>query len=204
MREKWETTLICDQCGKEFNCIHKQRLKNKHHFCSRKCMSEYVYNHHTSNKYKCCVCGKQITRKPYQVSKSKTGLFCCSLECEGLLRQQIYLGENNPNFGNRGENNPIWRSDERISSYGYKLIRVKNHPYANCDGFVFEHRLVAEKYLLNDENSIIIDGKRYLKKNYDVHHIDHNKLNNDVSNLVVVTRKEHAHIHARERKELAS
>ena len=43
---------------------------------------------------------------------------CCSYECMGIYRKTKYKGENNPNFGNRGSQNPIWKSDKRISSYG--------------------------------------------------------------------------------------
>lgn len=63
---------------------------------------------------------------------------------------------------------------------------------------MFEHRLVAEKYLLTDENSIVVDGKRYLSKDYVVHHKDHNRQNNDVSNLVVLTKEDHVKLHAAE------
>lgn len=60
---------------------------------------------------------------------------------------------------------------------------------------VFEHRLIAEKYLLNDENSIEINGKKYLKPEFIVHHKDMNKINNEVSNLQIMTLKEHTSLH---------
>jgi hypothetical protein len=87
-------------------------------------------------------------------------------------RKTSMLGENNPNYGNKGSKNPLWKSDEKINSYGYKKIRCLDHPFKDCDGFVMEHRLVAEKYLLNDKNSIEVNGTRYLKPEYDVHHIN--------------------------------
>ena len=34
------------------------------------------------------------------------------------------------------------------------------------------------------------------KKDYDIHHLDHNKMNNSLSNLVYLTHSEHAKIHA--------
>ena len=39
---------------------------------------------------------------------------------------------------------------------------------------------------------------RKMRKNEVVHHKDHNKLNNDISNLELMTRSEHASIHAKE------
>lgn len=107
----------------------------------------------------------------------------------------MHSGENNSQYGLKGYLNPSWKSDERISSYGYKLIRRLDHPFANCDGFVFEHRLIAEEFLLTDECSVEVDGKRYLSPEYCVHHIDHNKLNNSVDNLIVMKKGEHVSLH---------
>lgn len=49
--------------------------------------------------------------------------------------------------------------------------------------------MVAEKYLLTEENSIEINGQKYLSPDYDVHHIDFNRLNNDKNNLYVLKKK---------------
>lgn len=117
----------------------------------------------------------------------------------GEYRQSAYLGENNPNYGNVGSKNPLWQSDEKISPYGYKLIRVIDHPFKNCDGFMFEHRLIAEKYLLNDYNSIEINGNKYLSPEFQVHHLDFNRLNNDVNNLCVIHKTMHAKFHSQVR-----
>ena len=117
------------------------------------------------------------------------------MECNKELRRRRMIGEHNHQYGLKGEKNSSWKSNEKINYYGYRLIRVLDHPFANCNGFVFEHRLVAEKYLLNEENSIEINGKKYLKKEYSVHHKDFNRLNNDVSNLVVLLKSEHSALH---------
>lgn len=104
-------------------------------------------------------------------------------------------GENNHQYGIRGNKNASWKSDRKISVYGYVLIRQPEHPFANVDGFVFEHRLVVEQYLLTEENSVEIDGKRYLRPDLVIHHIDHNRQNNIPENLRVMTRSEHARLH---------
>lgn len=64
---------------------------------------------------------------------------------------------------------------------------------------VFEHRLVAEQYLLTDENSVEVDGKKYLSPDYVVHHIDEDKQNNAVDNLVVMRKQDHLSHHMKER-----
>lgn len=96
----------------------------------------------------------------------------------------------------------IGRYKRKIRFYRhYKLIRCEEHPFANKDGFVFEHRLVAEKYLLNENNSEIINGKKYLSPNFSVHHIDFDKSNNSPENLLVMTKSKHKSLHNSIKKE---
>ena len=191
-------TKECDWCGKKVEIRHKERLSHKNCFCSKACEAAYR-KAHNPNYIPCVICGQIIYVKP----RNQNGENCCSLKCMGELRKS-WVGEKNPNYGNRGSNNPIWKSDKRISSYGYVLVRKPDHPFCNCDGFVFEHRLVAEQYLLDDFNSIEIGGKRYLRKEYDVHHKDKNRKNNDPSNLEVLTKSQHIILHKRKSSKLAS
>lgn len=72
----------------------------------------------------------------------------------------------------------------RVTHLGYEQTFCPSHPNANCDGFVFTHILVIEKSI-----------NRYLEDDEIVHHIDENKLNNDISNLYLTDRAEHARIH---------
>lgn len=72
-----------------------------------------------------------------------------------------------------------WIGGKRINHNGYIVIRMPNHPNA-VNGYIFEHRLIMEKKL-----------GRILKPNEIVHHIDHDKLNNDFSNLIILSKKEH-------------
>ena len=74
-----------------------------------------------------------------------------------------------------------------ITASGYKLLRKEEHPNANSKGYVREHILVMEKHL-----------GRYLTDNEVVHHIDRNKLNNDIGNLQLMTKYEHKRLHSGE------
>jgi len=67
------------------------------------------------------------------------------------------------------------------------MILVDNHPSRNSRGYVFEHRLVVEKYL-----------GRYLKSTEEVHHINGDKLDNRIKNLQVMSRRDHSSITAKQ------
>lgn len=185
----------CALCGVDVPIYHKDRWKRENIFCCKKHEGEFR-KLHNPNYSPCCVCGKMVYRKPYQRLHHCINNIYCSLECMGKHRKEIMQGENNPNYNN------IRRKDGDIMyKNNYIYERVIGHPFADEGGWVRQHRLVAEKFLLNDENSITIDGKRYLKQEYDVHHIDENKTNNDVSNLLVLTRAEHQKLHQKMRRD---
>jgi transposase len=71
-----------------------------------------------------------------------------------------------------------------ITHNGYKLIKAKDHPFADSKGYVREHRLVMEEKL-----------GRFLTPDEIVHHIDENKLNNAPENLEVMSKAEHCRHH---------
>lgn len=106
-------------------------------------------------------------------------------------------GEGNHQYGVKGKDNASWKSDTRVSNYGYLLERAEDHPLADSHGFVFQHRLVAEQHLLTSENSFEINGRRYLKKEYHVHHKNFDRMDNRPENLVVMTAAEHRSMHCK-------
>ena len=92
----------------------------------------------------CSYCGKEFNAKPSYLAKTKNA--CCSMECSNKLRKEIYKGENNPNFKNRGRNSKFFKGD-RIIQNGYYMLYIPEHPYSNKNGRIREHRYLAEKYL---------------------------------------------------------
>lgn len=85
---------------------------------------------------------------------------------------------------NKSNKNPAWKGGRVIKESGYVWVRCPEHPAATPGGYVYEHRLVMEKYL-----------GRYLEPWEHVHHIDGNRSNNDLSNLQLMSNFEHANYH---------
>lgn len=65
-----------------------------------------------------------------------------------------------------------------ITNYGYRRLKIGRRQ-------VFEHVLVWEQA-----------NGRPVPAGHDIHHRDHDKLNNDISNLQLVTKLEHKRIHS--------
>lgn len=186
----------CSQCGKKIEIFHKVRLERENCFCSKKCESEFRKSKILNG---CCpICGKMFHVKPYHKKKCKNNY--CSMECFIESKKESMKGENNHQFGLKGEKNASWKSNKKVTNYGYIKVRCIDHPFKDCDDMIFEHRLVAEKYLLNENNSIEINGKRYLKKEYIVHHKDGNRKNNNVDNLEIMLLSDHTKLHHKQRK----
>ncbi|WP_412095795.1 HNH endonuclease [Bacillus haynesii] len=108
----------------------------------------------------------------------------CSRECDRKRRQTIYSGKNNPNFGNKGPKNPLFKTGTKISRYGYRLLYKPEHPNAQKDGYILEHRFVLAEHL----------GRPLLDCEC-VHHKDENKLNNSIDNLEILSKSEHTKLH---------
>ena len=90
----------------------------------------------------------------------------------GCLRKEK-ARENWKKMGSlNGANNPRWKGGRRVHERGYIWIYQPEHPYANCVGYVYEHRLVIEEKL-----------GRLLRPEEVVHHIDGDKTNNVPENL---------------------
>lgn len=73
-----------------------------------------------------------------------------------------------------GEANPNWKGGRTVASNGYVLIRMPGHHLADCRGYVYEHRYVAEQML----------GRR-LRPGEEVHHGPGGTQDNRPENLEV-------------------
>lgn len=139
----------------------------------------------------CLRCGNKLLRITYKTGiKEGVKKFIerkyCTLYCARHSDQIRKILNNNKT----GENNPNWRGGKIIHN-GYIYVYSPNHPNKDRHGYVGVHRLVVEKHI-----------GRFLKKKEIVHHIDGNKKNNNISNLMLCKdisqhmklHKNHAHI----------
>ena len=158
----------------------------------------FVYNINMY-EYTCKQCGITF------FSKYKNKLYC-SLQCHGKSRigskrpesekkkisdtMKKYKRtkehqENNTKSMPRGEKHHSWKGGKRIGAKGYILVHRPNHPKADRDGYVQEHRLVIEKHL-----------GRYLLNSEVVHHINMDVKDNMIENLLLFSSSgEHTRYH---------
>ena len=111
----------------------------------------------TGSIVECCNCGKEIYRKKTQIKRSKSGDCFCSRRCATIVNNTRHKKwENHPNYLNG------------MSSY--RRVGLE-HYGSKCQ---------------NPDCELKLKDINIVEKMLDVHHIDGDRTNNDVSNLVVL------------------
>lgn len=90
-----------------------------------------------------------------------------------------------------GPSNPNWKGGRTVTQHGYVLVKMPDHPMADCRGYVYEHRLIAAER----------EG-RLLTSTEQVHHDDRIRTNNAQGNLIVKASAAEHHVHHRKRADL--
>ena len=194
--------IKCIICGKENYVVNTKKFPKD--FCSYKCYEEWKKWNKEPN-CTCAVCNKAMYIKLSRLQKNKNGI-TCSKECSNKLKSEYMKGENNHQYNLIGDKNTSFKGKTLITNLGYILEYCPGHPYPhdkyNKTIRVLQHRLVVERNFekYNPEFFELIDGKRVLKPDYDVHHINEIITDNRVENLKVLLRSEHTALHNKQKE----
>ena len=172
----------CTICKRKFRKYASQVKYVKNVTCSRFCSGKLVSQRvgplaanwrGGRKKMKCMVCGSTYTVIPAASYRRK----CCSKKCKHVLMRKTYIPGREKDYG----------SGIRVGN-GYIYIKAPDHPKADINGYYKEHRLVMEKKL-----------GRFLRKNEIIHHINYNKQDNRIENLMLFkSHSAHAKYHFKE------
>lgn len=177
---QWKGVFIkCDYCGE---IIHKEpnQLKGKkNHFCSRRCQWKHFSENYSGKNnslwtdrilVNCDYCGKKLNKPRWEVYEHNF----CSQNCFHKWLTPKISGENNHNW-NGGSS---------------------SKPYTH----IFIHKL-REKIRIRDNLECQIcnlsqeENLRKYRKKLNVHHIDGNKTNDKLDNLISLCNKCHSKVH---------
>ena len=123
----------------------------------------------------CEVCGTEFYVRPCEIRKAEQRGCQPPRVCSRTCRDVNY----------RGSGNPKWRGGFYLIN-GYRFVKAPDgHPFARkSDGYIQEHRLVMERYI-----------GRYLEPHECVHHFNHNRQDNRIENLELLTWSTHQRRH---------
>lgn len=153
------------------------------------------------NNITCEICGKEYHMKPSHLKRFKH--HTCSRECCNKLKSILYKGQGNHQYGLKGNKNASFKGEIIKSKNNNTLdimLYLPNHPYANKYGRIKLHRyLVEENYSkFNIKYFEEVNGQIVLRKDSHVHHINGNHDDNNIENLMPVTKSEHRSLHNNE------
>jgi hypothetical protein len=185
--------IFCTTCGREFK-VSPSRVQTAK-YCSKVCADPNRGPKEQKVEVICLHCQKPFMTFPSHVERR----IYCSHECRYAseeyhrkLKDAMGIGPDNRN----------WKGGRTKHSDGYIYLAAPNHPFAS-NGYVFEHRLVMEKWLL--ENApyspclVEIEGKKYLSPDKVVHHKNETKDDNRIENLEVLSNEDHSGLHINKR-----
>ena len=101
----------------------------------------------------------------------------------GLCRVCNFKGKNNPFYGSsrKGENAPGWKGGKGLTGDKYIKIYYPDHHGKRKGSIVLQHRLIYEQYY----NCCLLKWTK-------IHHINGNKTDNRIENLLPVFNSQHS------------
>jgi hypothetical protein len=116
--------------------------------------------------------------KPFIMGKCRCG---CNEDIP--IRSGDYLQKYKRFHGIKGKNSNLWKTGLSRDRNGYLLIILPKHPFADSQGRIRLHRLVYELAY----NCILLPW-------IEIHHIDNDKDNNSIKNLLPISKSLHGMI----------
>lgn len=132
----------------------------------------------------CITCGKS----GYVISSRLKIKHFCSRKCYAvyLIGKKASPESIAKRKGLIGPKSATYKCGKTITPAGYILMLAHGHPNAKPNNYMFEHRLVMEKKI-----------GRYLKSEEHIYHINGQRDDNRISNLVIMSNAEHKKLHSR-------
>ena len=163
-KQKERIERVCKNCGTIFGAKKSEVIRDKAIFCSKSC---YTHYRKINSSRRCEECGKDGL-----LSKRRF----CSWDCFITAQKAGKIDSGKT------------RNTRLVDRNGYVRIYCgKEHPMADKDGYVLEHRLVMFDH-----------AGRVLEKFEFVHHLNGIKDDNRIENLKIVNARNHAKEHLKE------
>lgn len=189
-------TFKCACCNVEFKRKKSDHSDSARRYCSVACdrksrLGRKQLEKPEAEKHfkECETCGKQFS----VVKSRKDSARFCSVLCKSNNRK--YAKECSER--QIGEKSWRWSGGMYQTHQGYKIKRVNGER-------PLEHRHIMLQAILQESPNhpfiVYENGNAFLSKQIEVHHIDRNRSNNEISNLLAVTKDAHAQIHHRNKK----
>lgn len=199
---------------KQYGSIYIQKRKEDAIKRKKERLNKWIDEKHTCEK-----CGKVMTEK------YGSGRFCSS----SCSKSRQFTEELKERISTKLKKAREYKRDTKVKGktikkniiQGQELaedIGLKFSPYSEYNTAFFRKQVAgrnAYKFCLYDGNKLISSEivlvyryivackyGRKLSQNEIVHHLDGNKLNNDINNLEVLSRSEHNRLHAKENQNL--
>ncbi len=180
-----EKNIKCSFCYKIFHIYCCRKFK--HQFCSKQCYTNWQRINHPRGKknigYKrieiqCSYCKRIFFSRPCD---RKYNLKFCSVECNRNYRQEhpTMMGRHHSNETIKklsGINSPCWQGGISFEPYGVGFNKQLKKQIRQRDNYICQECKQTEKQL---------------GYTLGVHHIDYNKKNNNINNLISLCRSCH-------------
>lgn len=185
-------TLTCEVCSTSFEVPpSRNNARACSHACAVVIRGKSRQRRTTLN---CKLCGKAFDAPNAHAGRR---IYCSRVCAEANPERRAQKA------AKTAENNPAWKGGKVAHADGYVYEMAKWHPLSGKSGYVLQHRLVMERWLLqNDPASKFLEyrnGHLVLSPEYEVHHKDENKANNSIDNLECLTPAEHRRRHSKQK-----